>query len=134
MEGSVKELSRYRFSCAKENLEAAKALIQMKQFKSSVNRSYYAIFHGLRSVNALDQFDSSKHSGVIAYFNRTYIKNGIFDKSVSKIVDTCYRLREKADYQDFFLVSHEMAEEQLQKAMKIIQILEPYLAERWKNL
>lgn len=67
MEGSVKELSHYRFSCAKENLEASKVLIQAGQFKSSINRSYYAVFHGLRSVTALDQFNSSKHSGVIAY-------------------------------------------------------------------
>ncbi len=134
MEGSVKELSRYRFSCAKENLEAAKALLQIRQFKSSVNRSYYGIFHGLRAVTALDQFDSSKHSGVIAYFNRNYVKSGIFDKSVSKMVDTCYRLREKADYQDFFLVSHDMAEEQLEKAEKILKILEPYLEERWRSL
>ena len=101
MEGSLKDLSQYRFSCAKENLEAAKVLLQAGQFKSSVNRSYYAVFHGLRAVTALDKFDSSKHSGVIAYFNHTYVKEGIFDKSISKLVDTCYRLREKADYQDF---------------------------------
>lgn len=134
MEGSIKDLSQYRLSCAKENLEAAKALIQVRQFKSSVNRSYYAVFHALRSITALDQFDSSKHSGVIAYFNHTYVKEGIFDKSISKMIDTCYRLREKADYQDFFLVSHEMAEEQLEKAYKIISMLEPYLEEKWKNL
>ena len=49
-------------------------------------------------------------------------------------MDTCYRLREKVDYQDFFPVSHEMAEEQLEKAEKIIEILEPYLKERWEAL
>lgn len=60
MDGSIKNLSQYRFTCAQENLESAKVLMQVGQFKSSVNRSYYAIFHGLRSVTALDQFDSSK--------------------------------------------------------------------------
>lgn len=134
MEGSIKDLSQYRFFCAEENRDAAKLLMQAGQFKASVNRSYYAVFHGLRAVTALDKFDSSKHSGVIAYFNRTYVKEGVFDKSLSKMVDTCYRLREKADYQDFFLVSHEMAEEQLEKAEKIIQMLGPYLKERWETL
>ena len=42
----------------------------------------------------LDQFDSSKHSGVIAFFNRSYVKSGIFDKSISKMIDTAFRLRE----------------------------------------
>ncbi|MFI3208173.1 MAG: HEPN domain-containing protein [Eubacteriales bacterium] len=134
MEGSIKDLSKYRFSCAKENLEAAEVLIQVGQYKSSVNRSYYAVFHSLRSVTALNQFDSSKHSGVIAYFNRIYVKEGVFDKTISKLVDTCYRLREKADYQDFFLVSHEMAEEQLEKAQNIINLIEPYLIEKWGEL
>lgn len=129
MDGSIKDLSQYRFTCARENLEAAKVLMQVGQFKSSVNRSYYAVFHALRSVTALDQFDSSKHSGVIAYFNRVYVKEEIFDKTLSKLVDTCYRLREKADYQDFFLVSHEMAEEQLSKAENVINLIAPYLDE-----
>ncbi len=88
----------------------------------------------MRSVTALDQFDSSKYSGVIAYFNYTYVKEGIFDKEISKMVDTCYRLREKADYQDFLLVPHGMAEEQLEKAEKIIKMLEPYLEQKWENL
>ena len=39
-------------------------------------------------------------------------------RQYQKLVDTCYRLREKADYQDFFLVSHEMAEETVGKSRK----------------
>ena len=71
---------------------------------------------------------------MIAYFNHTYVKEGIFDKSISKLVDTCYRLREKADYQDFFIVSREMAQEQLEKAEKILRMLEPYLNQKWETL
>lgn len=133
MEGSIKDLSKYRFESAGEDLECARVLLEDKKFKASVNRSYYAIFHALRSVSALDQFDSSKHSGVIAYFNRTYIKNGVFDKSVSKMVDTAFRLREKADYQDFVVISREQAQEQLEKAETIINILKPYLMEKWEE-
>lgn len=133
MEGSVKDLSFYRYSCAVENLDTAKLLLNAGKYKAAVNRSYYAIFHGLRSVTALDRFDSSKHSGVIAYFNRYYVKEGIFDKTISKMLDSCYRLREKADYQDFFIVSQEMAREQTEKAEKILEMLEVYLQERWKE-
>lgn len=115
MDGSVIELSKYRYECACSNLKDAELLLREKSFKSSVNRSYYAIFHALRAITALDCFDSSKHSGVIAYFNRNYIKEGIFDKSVSKMLDTAFRLREKADYEDFMIVSIEMAREQAEK-------------------
>lgn len=107
MEGSVIDLSKYRYETARENYEAALILLKDRKFKASVNRSYYSIFHTLRAVTALDEFDSSKHSGVIAYFNRVYVKEGIFDKSVSKMIDTAFRLREKADYQDFIIISKE---------------------------
>ena len=50
MESSLKELSRYRFDCACEDLNDAKLLLDAKSFKSSVNRSYYAIFHAMRAM------------------------------------------------------------------------------------
>lgn len=121
MESRLKELSEYRFHRAGEDLRDAKLLMDAKSFKSSVNRSYYAIFHALRAVTALDGFDASKHSSVIAYVNRVYVKEGIFDKSLSKMLDTAFRLRERADYKDFEMISRNMAEEQFQKAEKILQ-------------
>ena len=102
MEGGMIDLSKYRFQSANEDLETAYLLMESGKFKASVNRSYYAIFHGLRAVTALAEFDSSKHSGVIAFFNRMYVKEGIFDKGVSKLIDTAYRLREKGGLSGFY--------------------------------
>ena len=82
MEGSLMELSKYRFARAGEDLRDAKMLLDAKSYKSSVNRSYYAIFHTLRAITALDGFDASKHSSVIAYVNKTYVKEGIFEKTM----------------------------------------------------
>lgn len=130
MEGSIKELSQYRFQRACEDYETAQLLLKSKNLKASVNRSYYAIFHALRAVTALDQFDSSKHSGIIAYINRNYVKEGIFDKGFSKMLDSAYRLREKADYEDFMIISIEMATEQLKKAEMILNIVRNHLEKR----
>lgn len=133
MEGSIVDLSKYRFQSAKEDLETAQMLMKDGRFKASVNRSYYAIFHGLRAVTALTEFDSSKHSGVISFFNRTYVKTGIFDKSISKLIDTAYRLREKADYQDFIIISKDQAAEQIEKAENVLGMLEIYLKKNWNK-
>ena len=131
MEGSMIDLSKYRFDTAVDELDTSKELLKSQKYKASVNRSYYAIFHALRAVTALEDFDSSKHSGIIAFFNKTYVKEGIFDKEISKLIDTAYRLREKADYQDFYVVSKEQAEEQIAKAEKVINTIKPYIEERW---
>ncbi len=133
MEGSVIDLSKYRYGQAEEALCDAEALLEASSLKSSVNRSYYAIFHCIRAVTALDEFDSSKHSGVIAYFNKEYVKTGIFEKEISKILDSAFRLREKADYEDFYLVSCESASEQLNRARRLLNIVHVYLEQRWKE-
>lgn len=133
MEGSVVDLSKYRFQSAEEDLNAARTLLEAEQYKASVNRSYYALFHSLRAVTALDEFDSSKHSGIIAFFNRTYVKEGVFEKEISKFIDGSFRLREKADYQDFVVITKEQALEQLEKAEKVMAILKPYLMEKWNE-
>ena len=70
MEGSVTELSRYRFETSLEALADARLMYENGRYKNALNRGYYAIFHAIRAVNALTGFDSSKHSGVIAYFNQ----------------------------------------------------------------
>ena len=91
MEGSVGDLARYRMARAKEDLETARENLTVRRFRASVNRSYYAVFHAIRAVTALDGFDSGKHSGIIAYFNHHYVKTGIFDKEISRQIDSCYR-------------------------------------------
>lgn len=132
MESSIVDLSKYRYQRSRENLRDAWILLDAKSYKSSVNRSYYAIFHCLRAVTALDSFDSSKHSGIIAFFNMHYVKTGIFDKAVSKMLDKAYRWREKADYKDYEEVTENTAKEQIMNAEKIMAVIEPYLQKQWR--
>lgn len=53
MEGSLRELADYRMDRAKEMLHAAEDNLKIGQWKTALNRSYYAIFHAMRAVNIL---------------------------------------------------------------------------------
>ena len=130
MENSMIELSKYRFESSKEDLFDAKLMYENGRYKNALNRGYYAIFHAIRAVNALDGFDSSKHSGVIAHFNQEYVKTGIFSKEISKIIKEASENREKADYLDFYVASKEEAQKQLVRAEKAIELVEQYLITR----
>ena len=130
MEGSLKALSHYRLAKAKAVLKDAELLLAGGSFASSANRSYYALFHGLRSVIILDGYDSEKHSGIIAFFNRYYVKTGAFDKKISQIIDRSYRTRERSDYDDFAVISEEEAKEQLKNSKYVLGLIEKYTAER----
>ena len=127
MAGSLTVLSAHRFGRAKEELQTAELLLCNANFRSSINRSYYAIFHAIRAVNALDGFDSSKHSGVIAHFNQEYVKTGVFEKETSKIIRNASELREQADYEDFYEATQEEAADVLAQATKFISAVEVYL-------
>ena len=127
MAGSLTALSAHRFGRAREELQTAELLLHNASFRSSINRSYYAIFHAIRAVNALDGFDSSKHSGVIAHFNQQYVKTGVFGKEISKIIRNASELREQADYEDFYNATEEEAAEVFGQAYQLISEIEGYL-------
>ena len=127
MEGSLRELAGYRMQRAREMLEASEENLKIGQYKTSLNRSYYAIFHAMRAANILKKFDSSKHSGVIAFFNKEYLKEGILDRSLSIIIKNSAFLREKSDYDDFYIASRKEAEKQLEDAKVFLWAVEQYL-------
>ena len=70
----------------------------------------------MRAANIMKGFDSSKHSGVIAFFNKEFLKEGIMDRSLSVIIKNSSFLREKYDYDDFFIAGKKEAEKQIEDA------------------
>lgn len=120
MECSIKNLSKYRFESSVEALEDARIMYRAGRYKNALNRAYYSIFHSLRSVNVLDGFDSSKHSGVIAYFNQNYVKTGVFPKEIFRFIKLVSEKRESADYLDFFVASKEEADLQIKRAETVL--------------
>lgn len=127
MEGSVKELANYRLERAKEMLQASKDNLGMKQYRTSLNRSYYAIFHSMRAVNITEGYDSSKHSGVIAFFTQTFLKTERIDRGMAKIIKESSYLREKSDYDDFYIASREEAQIQLKNARVFVQVVQEFM-------
>lgn len=126
MEGSLKELADYRMKRAKEMLSASEDNLHIGQYRTSLNRSYYAIFHAMRAANVLEGYVSSKHSGVIAFFNKTFLKENKMERSLSQIIKESSYLREKSDYDDFYIASKAEAELQLKNALSFIGAVELY--------
>lgn len=110
------DLCKYRLEKSEEYLEAARATLSLGMYDTAANRSYYAIFHSVRALLALEGLDFKKHSGVIACFQMNYIKNGVFDKKMSDIIKSAFNLRQESDYEDFYVISHEEVERQVEEA------------------
>lgn len=121
------DLIKYRMSSAKEKLTSAKLLLEAGMYRDSIGRSYYAIFSAIRAVLAVRQIDFSKHAGVIAYFQKEFIKTEIFDKKYSKYLQQAFQIRNSCDYDDFFIVSKQDAEEQYIRATEMLLVIEEYI-------
>ena len=130
MDEQIITLSRYRFETAIEALEDARIMYDKGRYKNTLNRAYYAIFHAIRAVNALDCFDSSKHSGVIAFFNQRYVKEGLVPRELSRVIREASENREKADYLDFFVASKEEAVKQVERATGFVEEIKVFLTDK----
>ena len=120
-------LAKYRLQKASTDLDAARFNYEHGLFDAAANRSYYAIFHAARAVLALTGQDYKKHSGVIAFFRRDYIKTGILDKKLSDIIQDAFEIRTDCDYEDFYVVAKEDVEQQIKNAEYFISVIEKYL-------
>ncbi|SFG25571.1 HEPN domain-containing protein [Oribacterium sp. WCC10] len=124
MDGSLNDLAFYRLEKAKEDLVRSKRELEISDYKLTLNRSYYAIFHAIRAANTLDGFDSSKHSGVIAHFNQFHVKTEDFPSDISKKIANAMNIRQLSYYDDFYIASKKVAEEQVRVAEKILGLVE----------
>jgi len=121
------ELSKFRLDQSKEFLVSSEKNLNIEEYKTANNRAYYSIFHAMRAVLALDEVDFKKHSGVISYFREKYIKTNIFNRNCSDIISSASLIRNKSDYDDFYIAIKEETVEQVNNAKIFIKEIEEYL-------
>ena len=61
---------KYRLESAKEALESSKLLMNANSYKAANNRAYYAIFHAINAVHALNGVAYKRHKDALANFNK----------------------------------------------------------------
>lgn len=130
MPDNEKETSVLQLERARLLLKSVPLLIEAQDYFSAVNRSYYAAFHAIKAIEVLDNFDSKKHSGLLANFRMNYIKTGIFDTVYSEILKSLAQYRQDSDYDIFVRISREEAEEQYNNAVLFVNAVEKYLSDR----
>jgi len=83
---------------AEESLEAAKELFNKKFFDFSVSRAYYTMFYCAEALLLTKDLSFSKHSAVISFFGKEFIKTGIFPERFNEYINDAFRKRHKGDY------------------------------------
>jgi uncharacterized protein (UPF0332 family) len=124
-------LVEYRLTEARESLAEAKVLLREKMSNRSVmNRLYYAMFYAVLAVLQGKQISASKHSGVIAAFDREFVKNMIFDKTFSKALHRAFELRQKGDYMENTVIPENDIENLMRTATDFLSKVECFLSRK----
>ena len=124
----VIQLTRYRLQQAKETLKEAEILAQEQSWRGVINRAYYAMFYTVLALTVVKGFSTSKHTGVLAFFDQDYIKPGTLPKTLSKQLHLAFERRQAQDYGEFIVVDETIARETLFSAITFVDTIDTYLS------
>lgn len=126
-------LITYRLDRSKESLKAAKLLLENDMLTSAMNRIYYSMFYSIQALLLQHEASFSKHSQVKGYFNREFIKKGIFPKQFGRLFNKVFEYRQKFDYIDLVIPEKEMISEYIESAKDFNNKIEEYLQNKINN-
>lgn len=121
--GNKKDVANYRLQIAKEDLEAAYVLLQADSYRGANNRAYYAIFHVVSAVLALEGVSFKRHKDTLAYFNKNYVAAGILSREMGKKIVKAEEIRHASDYDTFYVASKEDTVQQIETADELIRLV-----------
>jgi len=85
------------------------------------------MFYSVQALLVLNEKAFSKHGQVKGYFNKEYIKSGVFPKELGKLFNTVFEYRQKFDYVDLLVPEKELISDYIIEAQKFIAHLSSYL-------
>ncbi len=66
-------------------------------------RAYYAIYHAVSAVHALDGKSYKRHKDALGNFNKDYVRTEVFPKDMGRKIAKAEEIRHASDYDDFYI-------------------------------
>ncbi len=125
-----KLLALHRLQQAAESLQEAQYLFAGgKSLRSVVNRIYYGMFYAVLALLIYEPYTSSKHSGVLAYFNKRFVKGSLFPDAMGRSLNKAFEFRQRGDYREYFELTKDQVEPLLDEAAQFVASVRTYLNE-----
>jgi uncharacterized protein (UPF0332 family) len=124
---SQAHLIQYRLEQAHEALRDAEILFDANSLRGAINRAYYSMFYAVLALLATQQMGTSKHSGVIALFDREFVKPGLLSVDLSKALHLAFDQRQVHDYGELLQLDEDTARQTLDDAVHFINEIEAHV-------
>ena len=125
--GTRRDLACYRMEIAKDDLKCAKSMFDENHYRFANNRAYYAIFHAVSAIHALDGKAYRKHKDAISNFNKNYIKTEVFPREFGHQIAEAEEIRHASDYDDFYMASKDETARLIRTADMLIVLIQEYM-------
>ncbi|MDZ7292146.1 MAG: HEPN domain-containing protein [candidate division KSB1 bacterium] len=116
-----KEIVEHRLLRARKTLASAKVLLDTQEYIGTVNRLYYACFYAVTALLETRELASSKHSGVLSFFNKHFVRPGLVREELGKFYKDLFERRREGDYTDFIEFTQERVSEMHQLAVNFVE-------------
>lgn len=121
------ELVKVRLETAHGTLKDARLMYDVGSLRSAINRAYYAMFYAVPALALSRGLSFRKHSGLISFFQREYVKAGVLDRKHGRVLQKAFEDRSETDYQDYVRLTKEQVETRLDEAEDLIRAVEAHL-------
>lgn len=101
------------------NLEQAIFNAEKDFWDLVANRLYYSIFHAASALLMKEGIQISTHKGASSQFGKHFILTGKYSKEDGKLYGRLQTMREKADYDNVFILSKEDGERLIDQALSL---------------
>jgi len=128
------DIIKYRIEKAKACYKEVNVCLEKNLLHLAENRIYYSLFYTISALAMLRGFSTSKHKQLQGWFNREFIKTGVFPVEFAKIYEIAYSRRQKGDYDDFVTFSKEEVENDYENVKKVNDKIWEYVESNLLNL
>lgn len=117
----INELIKYRIIRASETLDEARLAIENNRLHLAANRIYYSTFYIVSALALKKGFKTSKHSQLLSWFNKEFVKKNLIDKNLGKFYLDAFEMRQEGDYDDFINFELKYVEGKLEQAKDFVE-------------
>jgi uncharacterized protein (UPF0332 family) len=108
---------------ARRSLADARLLHAAGSVRGAVNRAYYAMFYAASALAIAGGQSFSKHSALISYIHREFVKPGILPQEQGRALQKGFEDRTEGDYQDLVKLKPKDAAAMIQAASEFIAVV-----------
>jgi uncharacterized protein (UPF0332 family) len=112
---------------AMSRLKSVELLFENGLYDEALGAAYYAVFHSISAVLAIDDQEFKSHKGVLSNFNRLYVQTGKIGGISAKTLVALHDKRNESEYRPTVFAGKEGVAEAIKQAVNAVDDIFNYL-------